>query len=61
MIKAVREAKTHSSWINPNSEYEDALLALVGRCLNISRSNPFLVDFRAFHRQIAVAGMLNSI
>ncbi len=61
MIKAVREAKTHSSWINPNSEYEDALLALVGRCLNISRSNPFLVDFRAFHRQVAVAGMLNSL
>jgi (1->4)-alpha-D-glucan 1-alpha-D-glucosylmutase len=61
MIKAVREAKTHSSWINPNSEYEDALLSLVGRCLDISRANPFLADFRDFHRQIAVAGMLNSL
>jgi (1->4)-alpha-D-glucan 1-alpha-D-glucosylmutase len=61
MIKAVREAKTHSSWINPNSEYEDALLSLVGRCLDISRPNPFLVDFRDFHRPIAVAGALNSL
>jgi (1->4)-alpha-D-glucan 1-alpha-D-glucosylmutase len=61
MIKAVREAKTHSSWINPNSEYEDALLSLIGRCLDISRANPFLVDFRAFHRPVAVAGMLNSL
>ena len=61
MIKAVREAKTHSSWINPNSEYEDALLSLVGRCLDISRPNPFLVDFRDFHRPVAVAGVLNSL
>jgi (1->4)-alpha-D-glucan 1-alpha-D-glucosylmutase len=61
MIKAVREAKTHSSWINPNGEYEEALLSLVGRCLDVSRPNPFLVDFRDFHRPIAVAGMLNSL
>ena len=61
MIKAVREAKTHSSWINPNGEYEDALLSLIARCLDISRPNPFLVDFRDFHGQIAVAGMLNSL
>jgi (1->4)-alpha-D-glucan 1-alpha-D-glucosylmutase len=61
MIKAVREAKTHSSWINPNSEYEDALLSLVARCLDISRANPFLADFRDFHREVAVAGMLNSL
>ena len=27
MIKAVREAKTQSSWINPNAEYENALLS----------------------------------
>jgi (1->4)-alpha-D-glucan 1-alpha-D-glucosylmutase len=61
MIKAVREAKTHSSWINPNNDYEEALLSLIGRCLDVSRSNPFIVDFRDFHRQVAVAGMLNSL
>jgi (1->4)-alpha-D-glucan 1-alpha-D-glucosylmutase len=61
MIKAAREAKTHSSWINPNSEYEEALLSLVGRCLDVTRPNPFLIDFRDFHRPIAVAGMLNSL
>ena len=50
MIKAVREAKTQSSWINPNDEYENALLSLIGRCLDVSRPNPFLADFCAFHR-----------
>lgn len=61
MIKAVREAKTHSSWINPNQEYEDALLSLIGRCLDVSRRNPFLDDFREFHRPVAVAGALNAL
>ena len=61
MTKAVREAKTHSSWINPNAEYEDALLALVARSLDVSRPNPFLADFREFHRAIAVAGAVNGL
>ncbi|HYN38739.1 MAG TPA: hypothetical protein VES39_05765, partial [Rhodospirillales bacterium] len=61
MIKAVREAKTHSSWINPNGEYENALLSLIGRCLDASRPNPFLADFRDFHRPVAVAGALNGL
>lgn len=61
MIKAVREAKTQSSWINPNEEYENALLSLIGRSLDVSRPNPFLADFRAFHRTIAAAGALNGL
>ncbi|MBK8175822.1 MAG: malto-oligosyltrehalose synthase [Rhodospirillales bacterium] len=61
MTKAVREAKTHSSWINPNNEYEDALLSLVRRCLDITRPNPFLADFGDFHRRVALIGMVNSL
>lgn len=61
MIKAVREAKTQSSWINPQQDYEDALLSLVGRCLDVSRANPFLADFREFHRPVALAGVVNSL
>ena len=61
MIKAVREAKISSSWLNPDIEYEDALLSLVSRCLDVSRANPFLDDFRAFHRTIAVAGAINGL
>lgn len=61
MIKAVREAKTHSSWINPNTEYEDALLGLVRHTLDASRANPFLADFREFHASVAIPGAVNSL
>ncbi len=61
MLKAVREAKTRSSWINPDSEYEDALIAFVTRVLDVRRRNPFLVDFRAFHERVAEIGMLNGL
>lgn len=61
MTKAVREAKTESSWINPNDDYENALLSLIGRCLDVSRSNPFLADFRAFHRTIAIPGAVSGL
>jgi len=61
MIKAVREAKTHSSWINPGSDYEDALNRFVERSLEAERPNPFLTDFRGFHRSIAVTGMINAL
>ncbi|HYI23453.1 MAG TPA: malto-oligosyltrehalose synthase [Candidatus Limnocylindrales bacterium] len=33
MLKAVREAKTHTSWTDPNEEYEAALATFVKRCL----------------------------
>ena len=36
MLKAVREAKVQSSWINPNTAYEEALAAFV-RCLCASQ------------------------
>ncbi|HVK55456.1 MAG TPA: malto-oligosyltrehalose synthase, partial [Burkholderiales bacterium] len=34
MLKAVREAKVHSSWLNPNTEYEKALSSFVGSLLS---------------------------
>ncbi len=61
MIKAVREAKTHSSWINPNGEYEEALLRLITHTLDASRPNPFLADFREFHASVAMPGVVNSL
>lgn len=61
MVKAAREAKTHSSWINPSAEYEDALLGLVRHTLDASRANPFLADFREFHASVAIPGAVNSL
>src|SRR6185436_5943340 len=33
MLKAIREAKLHTSWLTPNQPYEDALKTFIGRVL----------------------------
>ena len=61
MLKAVREAKVHTSWINANAEYEAAVTAFVRALLAPSARNLFLKDLRAYSRRIAWFGMLNSL
>jgi (1->4)-alpha-D-glucan 1-alpha-D-glucosylmutase len=61
MRKSVHEAKTHSSWISPNAEYDKALDRFVAQTLESSRGNAFLDDFRQFQGPIARAGVWNSI
>ncbi|MBE0532497.1 MAG: malto-oligosyltrehalose synthase [Rhodospirillales bacterium] len=61
MTKAVREAKVHSSWIDPDEAYEAALATFVGRLLDGRRRNLLLNDFRAFHHRVAEAGTVNSL
>ena len=61
MIKASREAKVNTSWINPNAEYEDAMLAFIDRILRPSPQNQFLNDFLPFQRMISHYGMFNSL
>jgi (1->4)-alpha-D-glucan 1-alpha-D-glucosylmutase len=58
MLKASREAKVSTSWINPNREYEDALLAFIDAIL---RPGPFLSDFQPFQRTISRYGLYNSL
>ena len=61
MLKAVREAKVESSWIDLRPGYEDALATFVTAILDVDHRNPFLDDFRAFHRGVALAGMVNGL
>lgn len=61
MLKAVREAKVHSSWVNVNNEYEEALSGFVRALLGRLESNPFLDDLRLQVQPIAWFGMLNSL
>ncbi len=61
MQKALHEAKLHTSWVNPNSEYERAVTNFVQRILDPSPGNLFLQDLRQFQAPIATAGMWNSI
>ena len=61
MQKAVREAKVHTSWINPNAEYEAALADFIDGILTPLAPNPFLQDFLPAQTQIAHYGCLNSL
>ena len=60
MIKAVREAKAHTSWINPNMEYEDGLIQFI-RGVLLKPSHLFLESFTTFHKLVAHLGLLNSL
>jgi (1->4)-alpha-D-glucan 1-alpha-D-glucosylmutase len=61
MVKAGHEAKRHSSWINPDQDYDDAIRAFVGLILDERSGQPFLDDFRAFQREVSGLGLLNSL
>jgi (1->4)-alpha-D-glucan 1-alpha-D-glucosylmutase len=61
MIKAMREAKTHSSWLNQNHAYEAHVLAFVDAILEDRLDNRFLAYFRHFHMRIAFYGAINSL
>lgn len=61
MLKAVREAKRHSSWINPNADYEDALVGFIRSILDTRRGRRFRADFIPFQRRIARWGVYNSV
>jgi (1->4)-alpha-D-glucan 1-alpha-D-glucosylmutase len=60
MRKALREAKVHSSWIEPGERYERAVDRFVASAL--SRSNgTFLRALRSFSREVAFAGAMTSL
>jgi len=59
MIKALREAKVHSSWLNPDEEYEQAMRDFISKIL--SADGAFARDFAEFQFPIARAGMFNSL
>jgi (1->4)-alpha-D-glucan 1-alpha-D-glucosylmutase len=61
LIKAAREARTHTSWISPDPDYEDALVQFVEAILEESNDNRFLTDFLKFQKIVACYGALNSL
>ena len=61
LLKAVHEAKTHTSWINPDVRYDKAIVAFAEVLLDPTRSQAFLDDFIAFQARVAHFGALNSL
>ncbi|MBT1074012.1 malto-oligosyltrehalose synthase [Geobacter grbiciae] len=61
MLKAMREAKVNTSWINPDSVYEEAALHFVDTILQDVTANNFLADLRRTLPPLIRCGMLNSL
>jgi (1->4)-alpha-D-glucan 1-alpha-D-glucosylmutase len=60
MTKAIREAKVHTSWVNPDTEYESAVSRFVEQTLNPSHRR-FLDDIAEFKLHIEWPGQINSL
>ena len=61
MLKAVREAKVHTSWTGQNESYETAIESFTRAVLDPTRSIDFLQDFLATCEPVFLAGALNSL
>jgi len=61
MLKALREAKVHTSWVNVNADYEAAMSGFVRGILGRLEANPFLDDLRLQAEPIAWFGALNGL
>jgi (1->4)-alpha-D-glucan 1-alpha-D-glucosylmutase len=58
--KALREAKLHTSWLNPYDEYDQAVTGFI-RAILTDPTGPFVRDLDEFVRGIADAGFVNSL
>jgi (1->4)-alpha-D-glucan 1-alpha-D-glucosylmutase len=61
VLKAVREAKSHTSWVNPNTRYDEAIGAFARAILDPRRSAEFLRDLEAFQARVAHFGVYNGL
>ncbi|MEJ2007024.1 MAG: malto-oligosyltrehalose synthase [Acidobacteriota bacterium] len=61
MLKSLREAKVHTSWINPDARYESAVESFVRNSLASTVENRFMEDFHELRKRVAFWGYLNSL
>ena len=61
MLKALYEAKVHTSWINHNPAYEEAVQHYIARILDTQTQTAFLDDFLVFQRRLSHYGLFNSL
>ncbi|RJR51314.1 MAG: malto-oligosyltrehalose synthase [Desulfobacteraceae bacterium] len=60
-VKAVREAKVHTAWIKPDTQYEEGCTAFIDAILDEDKGREFLDQLRPLVRRVAFYGMLNSL
>ena len=61
MQKAIHEAKVHSSWVNPNAEYDAACRDFIAKMLDSESGQPFLEAFRSLRQRLSRLGLFNSL
>ncbi len=61
VIKALREAKVHTTWLKPDNAYENACSFFIEKIMYPSRNNPFLKKFLPFQKKVALFGIFNSL
>lgn len=60
-LKAAREGKQETSWLNPNQAYEAGLHTFIERILDPTVSAEFLDSMETLARRVALLGALNSL
>jgi (1->4)-alpha-D-glucan 1-alpha-D-glucosylmutase len=60
-LKAVREGKEQTSWLNPHEAYEAGLATFIERILDPARSGEFIESISAMASRVALLGALNSL
>ena len=61
MNKALKEAKVHTSWINPSNDYDAAMANFARSTLQGENAPAFLRSFLPFAQRVAALGAWNSL
>jgi (1->4)-alpha-D-glucan 1-alpha-D-glucosylmutase len=61
MQKAVHEAKVHTSWVNPNPAFDQAIGEFVARVLDPEKNAAFLKDFEDFLEELDHFALFNCL
>jgi (1->4)-alpha-D-glucan 1-alpha-D-glucosylmutase len=59
--KGIHEAKVHTSWVNPNPAFDEAIEQFLQAILDEEKSRRFLADFRSFQARIDHFALFNSL
>jgi (1->4)-alpha-D-glucan 1-alpha-D-glucosylmutase len=60
-LKASREAKLETSWLNPVAAYEEGLRTFIERILDPAQSTEFIDSMQTLAQRVALLGALNSL
>ncbi len=60
-LKAAREGKEETSWLNPHEAYESGIKSFIDKILDPALSGEFLEALQTLARRVALLGMLNSL